>query len=111
MPERPIKMRRVDALRENPILRVEKSWAGSCVVLGSEPTSAIRVIKPTKVVVPLYDSMGPLSQKLAATTLRRVAEFPADIYVVEVSSPSGAKGYGMLAVPQALEPRFLIEKA
>ena len=110
MPDRPIQTRRVTAQCARAILRVEKTWEGSCVVLGSTPTSAIRVTSPTNVVVPLYDRLGPISQKLAATTLRRVSHFPADLFLVEVSTPAGVQGYGMVAVPQALEPRFLVEE-
>ena len=110
MSNRPVKTRRVAAQCARAILRVEKTWEGACVVLGSTPTSAIRVSSPTNVVVPLYPHMGPLSQKLAATTLRRVARFPVDLFLVEVSTPAGVQGYGMVAVPQALEPRFLIEE-
>jgi len=89
---------------------VEKTWEGACVVLGSTPTSAIRVTSPTNVVIPLYDAMGPLSRKLAATTLRRVAQSPVDLFIVEVCTPAGVQGYGMVAVPQAVEPRFLLKE-
>lgn len=87
-----------------------KSWAAPCVVLGATTTTAIRVEFPLNVVVPLYDGMGRVSRGAAATTLRRAAGMPVDIFVVEVKTPSRVQGYGMLAVPQALEPRFLVEK-
>lgn len=110
MPDRPIKARNVVSPYPRAILRVVKSWAGPCVVLGATTTTAIRVQSPSNVVVPLYDGMGRVSRGVAATTLRRAAGVPVDVFVVEVKTPSGVQGYGMLAVPQALEPRFLVEE-
>ena len=109
MPERAIRRRQVVADREHPILRVEKTWQGPCVILGASPTTPIPVMQPSNVVVPCYRSMGPVSQDVAAATLRRAAGVPSDIFVVELRTPSGVRTYGMLAVPQALEPRFVVD--
>jgi hypothetical protein len=113
MSDRPIKVRRLTTSFARAVLRVEKTWPEPCVLLGSSPTSAIKVTAPGNVVVPLYDQMGPVSQRLAVTTLRRVAEgtnIVPDIFLVELCTPAGVQGYGMVAVPRAIEPRFLIER-
>lgn len=110
MPERPIKVRHVTSTYPRTVLRVDKTWPEPCVVLGSTPTSAIETSAPDHVVVPLYENMGPVSQRLAAKTLRRAASIPVDLFLVEVVGSSGTQGYGMLAVPRAVEPRFLVEE-
>jgi len=113
MADRPVKMQRVDAPYARAVLRVEKTWAEPCVVLGSSPTTAIRVTAPGNVVVPLYKGMGVISREKAATTLRRAAEsvgVVADIFLVEVRTLVGVQGYGMVAVPRAVQPRFLVEQ-
>lgn len=113
MPDRPIKMRRLTASWPRAILRVEKTWPQPCVVLGSSPTTPIEVTAPGSVVVPLYKGMGGASREKAAVTLTRAAESAgvvADVFVVEVRTPTGVQGYGMVAVPRALEPRFLLEQ-
>ena len=108
MPGRPIKTQTLTATGEHPILRVRRTWPDLVVVLGSSPTSAIKMAAPNNPVVPTYPSMGPLSQTKAAVTLARVAPYPADIYVVEVVTPAGKRTYGVVAVPRSLIPEFTI---
>lgn len=110
MSERPIKTKRLQTPYARAVLRVEKTWEAPCVLLGSSPTDIIQVYAPKNVVIPLSPGAGRRSRELAARSLRRVAGFPVDLFVVEVSTPAGVQGYGMVAVPQAVEPRFFLEK-
>jgi len=90
--------------REDAAVYLRRTWKGPALVMGDNPGIVIRTDAPDRATVPLGDNPGRLERELAATNLRRLAPYVADVYVVQVLSPSGHARYGMFAVPQATKP-------
>ena len=103
---RPIKITQFKPGHEDAAVYMRRAWAGPTIVLGHTPAHVIRMDFPDRATVPLGANLGPLSREAGAVTLRNAAPFAADVFVVQVLSPSGEARYGMVAVPQASTPTF-----
>ncbi len=96
----------------NPIVTIDKTWPEPCVFLGDSLSQVFKVSSPSNPIIPLYaQTMGPLSQKIAAVNLRRVAPFTPDIFILEVTNSCNTKTYGMVAVPRNTIPIFNIKNS
>lgn len=99
-----VKTRRIRSDCENPVLKLRRTWDGPTVVAGEGLLNVLVVHRPEEVSVPLGENQGPISRQRTVEALCRAAPFAADAYVIEVSSPSGRRRYGVFAVPTWIEP-------
>lgn len=99
-----LKTLRLTSDHENPQVILHRNWFGHAVVATESRGLPMKVETPDVVTIPMFETMGPVTQAREVEALRRVYEKPSDIYIVHCTTPAGAQTRGLIAVPRAVVP-------